>query len=557
MHLICVSGYIFPMGTYDFIVVGSGIAGLSFALQAARHGKVLVITKQLSGSGSTQLAQGGIASVLDPADSLEKHVEDTLVAGAGLCRRDRVELLVANGPAAVRRLVDWGARFTRANAEGRAHGVPFDLAREGGHSGSRIVHARDGTGREIHRALIDAVRHDANITVRENMLAIDLVTAKHAKPGTQSPLPRKGRGGVHGVYALDTATNRVEMLLGAATLLCTGGVGQVYAHTTNDSVSTGDGIAMAYRAGAAVEDLEFMQFHPTAFFNPGHPIYLISEALRGHGGVLRNRAGAPFMTGAHPLQSLAPRDIVARAIDAEMKRTGEPCVFLDMTGLGSRADLRRHFPNIYDHCQKHGVDMARDWIPVVPAAHFMCGGVRVDAHSATGLANLYAVGEVACTGVHGANRLASNSLLEGVVFSERALARILATAPARPSSRDFRAWDSFRLRPAPETVIYAHSLETIRSTMWHYVGIVRSDFRLARAAEFLRVIGRQIQSDYWSFSVEPNLIELRNLTLCAELIVRSARQRRESRGLHFNVDHPGRLPAARHSVLRPPRSART
>jgi L-aspartate oxidase len=300
-----------------------------------------------------------------------------------------------------------------------------------------------------------------------------------------------------------------------------------------------------------------MQFHPTAFYNPGHPIHLISEALRGHGGVLRNRAGKPFMEGAHPLQSLAPRDIVARAIDAEMKRTGDPCVYLDMTGLGGAADLKRHFPNIYAHCLAHGVDMARQWIPVVPAAHFMCGGVKVDAHSATELPNLYAVGEAACTGVHGANRLASNSLLEGVVFSERALARILATAPARPSPRAFRAWNSLRLRPAPETVIYAHSLDTIRSTMWHYVGIVRSDFRLARAAEFLRVIGRRIQSDYWSFSVEPNLIELRNLTLCAELIVRAARRRRESRGLHFNVDHPGRLPVARHTVLRPPRPPRS
>lgn len=530
---------------------------MSFALRAAQHGKVLVVTKRLSGSGSTNLAQGGIASVLDPADSLDRHVEDTLIAGAGLCRRDRVEILVSNGPDAVRRLVDWGARFTRASASSRARGVPFDLAREGGHTGSRIVHAADGTGREIQRALIDAVRHNANITVRENMLAIDLVTHKHLKSERPPRGSEGGGGAVHGVYALDAEANRVEMFLGASTLLCTGGVGQVYAHTTNDSVSTGDGIAMAYRAGAAVEDMEFMQFHPTAFYNPGKPIYLISEALRGHGGVLRNKSGKPFMEGAHPQKSLAPRDIVARAIDAEMKRTGDPCVYLDMTKLGGRADLRKHFPNIFDHCLAAGIDMSKQWIPVVPAAHFMCGGIQVDSHSATRLENLYAVGETACTGVHGANRLASNSLLEGVVFSERALARILEFSPARPNPRQFRAWDSFRLRPAPETVIYAHSLETIRSTMWHYVGIVRSDFRLARAAEFLHVIGRQIQSDYWSFSMEPNLIELRNLTLCAELIVRSARRRHESRGLHYNVDHPARLPVARHTVLRPPRNAST
>jgi L-aspartate oxidase len=545
---------------YDFVVVGSGIAGLSFALQAAQHGTVLVLTKQLSGSGSTRLAQGGIASVLDPADSLDRHVQDTLIAGAGLCRRDRVEILVSSGPEAVRRLVNWGAHFTRADTESRARGISFDLAREGGHSGSRIVHAADGTGREIQRALIDAVRQNRNITVRENMLAIDLVTTRHLKDAAPVRANKRGAkasagNAVHGVYALDAVANRVEMLLGAATLLCTGGVGQVYAHTTNDSVSTGDGIAMAYRAGAAVEDMEFMQFHPTAFYNPGKPIFLISEALRGHGGVLRTRAGKPFMEKAHPQKSLAPRDIVARAIDAVMKKTGDPCVYLDMTHLGGRADLRKHFPNIFDHCLAAGIDMSKQWIPVVPAAHFMCGGVQVDAHSATGLKNLYAVGEAACTGVHGANRLASNSLLEGVVFAERALARILETSPARPSPRHFRAWDDFRLRPAPETVIYAHSLDTIRSTMWHYVGIVRSDFRLARAAEFLRVISRQIQSDYWSFSMEPNLIELRNLTLCAELIVRSARRRRESRGLHFNVDHPERLSVARHTVLRPPRQS--
>jgi L-aspartate oxidase len=538
------------MAAYDFVVVGSGIAGLSFALRAARHGKVLVLTKLLSRAGSTHLAQGGIASVLDPLDSLDRHIQDTLTAGAGLCRRDVVEILVSRGPEAVRDLVEWGAHFTRSSAEGRSRGIPFDLAREGGHSSSRIVHAHDGTGREIQRALIEAVHSDPNITVRENVLAIDLVTAKHFKPGEKEKGPRA----VYGVYALDVAANRIEMHLGAATVLCTGGVGQVYAHTTNDSVSTGDGIAMAYRAGAAVEDMEFMQFHPTSFYNPGHPTYLISEALRGHGGVLRNRAGDALMDGVHPLKSLAPRDIVARAIDAEMKRSGEPCVFLDMTACGGSASLRRHFPNIYRHCLRYGIDMAREWIPVVPAAHFMCGGIKVDKHSATELQNLYAVGEAACTGVHGANRLASNSLLEGVVFSERALARILETSPSRPARRRFRAWDSLRLKPAHEIIIYSHAMETIRSTMWQYVGIVRSDFRLDRAAEFLRVISRQIQSDYWSFSMEPDLIELRNLTLCAELIVRSARRRKESRGLHYNVDYPKRLAQARHTVLRPART---
>ncbi len=536
---------------YDFIVVGSGIAGLSFALRAARHGRVLVLTKQLSGAGSTHLAQGGIASVMDPSDSLGRHIQDTLTAGAGLCRRDRVELLVSRGPEAIRALVEWGARFTRATAQGRARGILFDLAREGGHSSSRIVHAEDVTGREIQRALIEAVRHHRNVTVRENAMAIDLVTAKHLRRGERESGPSRA----YGVYAFDMARKRIEMHLAAATVLCTGGVGQLYSHTTNDSVSTGDGIAMAYRAGAAVEDMEFMQFHPTAFYNPGHPTYLISEALRGHGGVLRNRRGEAFMDKVHPLKSLAPRDIVARAIDAEMKRSGQPCVFLDMTH-GRQSGLRRRFPNIYRHCLEHGTDMARQWIPVVPAAHFICGGVKVNGDSVSELENLYAVGETACTEVHGANRLGSNSLLEGVVFSERALRRILETSPARPARRRFREWDSFRFKPAPETIIYSHSLETIRSTMWHYVGIVRSDFRLARAAEFLRVISRQTQADYWSFSMEPDLIELRNLTLCAELIVTAARRRKESRGLHYNVDHPNTLPYARHTVLRSPASRR-
>ena len=539
------------MAVYDCIVVGSGVAGLSFALRASRHGKVLVLTKQLSAAGSTHLAQGGIASVMDPADSMERHAQDTLTAGAGLCRKDCVKILVENGPEAVGDLVKWGAHFTRATARGRARGIDFDLALEGGHSNSRIVHAEDITGQEIQRALIEAVRRNPNVSVRENVLAIDLITAKHLRPGERE----KGARRVYGVYALDERRNKVEMHLGTATVLCTGGVGQAYSHTTNDSVSTGDGIAMAYRAGAAVEDMEFMQFHPTTFYNPGHNTYLISEALRGHGGVLRNLRGTAFMDKVHPLKSLAPRDIVARAIDAEMKRTGQPCVFLDMTAF-SRADLRKHFPNIYQHCLSFGFDMARQWIPVVPAAHFTCGGVKVDSNSASELENLYAVGETACTGVHGANRLGSNSLLEGVVFSQRALRRILETSPARPDRRRFREWDSFRFKPAPETIIYSHALETIRSTMWHYVGIVRSDFRLARAAEFLRVISRQIHEDYWSFSVEPNLIELRNLTLCAELIVRSARRRKESRGLHYNVDHPKTLSTARHTVLRPPRFPR-
>lgn len=530
---------------YDFIVVGSGIAGLSFALKAAAHGRVLVLTKKLSWSGSTHLAQGGIASVMDPADSVDEHVKDTLVAGAGLCREDRVRTLVERGPLAIRDLVDWGVRFTRAGGKGAADKTSFHLAREGGHSSHRIVHADDLTGHEIQRALIEAARGHRNLTILEDHLAIDLVTAKHFQAGELEKGPRR----CYGLYALDVRRNRIGLYLGSGTVLCTGGVGQVYSHTTNDSVSTGDGIAMAYRAGAAVEDMEFMQFHPTSLYNPGQPTYLISEALRGHGGVLRNHKGEPFMDKVHPMKSLAPRDIVARAIDAEMKRTGQPHVHLDMTAF-SRKDLTRHFPNILAHCRDIGLDIAKEMIPVVPAAHFMCGGVKVDEHGATEIAGLYAVGETSCTGVHGANRLASNSLLEGVVFSERALAHSLTHRIPRPSRSRFRDWNSMALKPAPETIIYSHSLETIKSTMWHYVGIVRSDFRLARAREFLRVISRQIQQDYWSFSMVPDLIELRNLTLCAELIVRSAILRKESRGLHYNLDYPEARKSARHTTLR-------
>lgn len=529
---------------YDFIVVGSGIAGLSFALKASAYGRVLVLTKKLRWAGSTHLAQGGIASAMHPSDSVENHLEDTLTAGAGLCREPRVRLLVEQGPQAIRSLVDWGVRFTRARNNGQGN-LPYHLVREGGHSQSRILHADDLTGFEIQRALLDAAQESPRITLLENFLGIDLVTRKHLRPGLRESGPAR----CYGLYALDVEAGQVKLFLGASTVICTGGCGQVYSYTTNDSVSTGDGIAMAYRAGAAVEDMEFMQFHPTAFYNPGQPTYLISEALRGHGGILRNREGQAFMEGVHALKDLAPRDIVARAIDAEMKRTGQPYVFLDMTHC-KRADLKKHFPNIYRHCFEAGIDIAKKWIPVVPAAHFMCGGIQVDADSATSIAGLYAVGEAACTGVHGANRLASNSLLEGVVFSDRALTRILREAPTKPLRQRFRDWNSMALKPAPETILYSHSLELIRSTMWHYVGVVRSNYRLARAAEFLQVISRQILKDYWSFSLEPDLLELRNLTLCAELIIRSAQKRKESRGLHFNLDYPKRLRVARHTVLR-------
>ncbi len=535
------------MAVYDFVVVGSGIAGLSFALKASAYGKVLILTKKMGWSGSTSLAQGGIASVMSPGDSIEQHIQDTLIAGAGLCRPKPLKILVTQGPEAIQNLVDWGVRFTRAEKKGKGL-IPFHLAREGGHTRERILHADDITGHEIQRALLEAARINSNIQMLENVLAIDLVTGKHAQP--KHHLSKEQ---CFGLYALDMNKNKVEMFLGAVTVLCTGGAGQVYSHTTNDSVSTGDGIAMAYRAGASVEDMEFMQFHPTTFYNPGHPTYLISEALRGHGGILRNHKGLAFMDKTHPMKSLAPRDIVARAIDAEIKKSGQPCVYLDMKAF-SRKDLQKHFPNIFKHCLSFGLDISEKWIPVVPAAHFMCGGVKVDDCSATNITGLYAVGETACTGVHGANRLASNSLLEAVVFSDRALQHVLMHRSknylVRPKLIQFKDWNNFHLKPVPETILYSHALETIKSTLWQYVGIVRSNSRLQRAGEFIRVISKQINQDYWSFSIEPDLIELRNLTLIAELIIKSAKARKESRGLHYNLDYPQTLSVLKHTHLR-------
>ncbi|MFC1584658.1 L-aspartate oxidase [Fibrobacterota bacterium] len=529
------------MPTYDFIVVGSGLAGLSFALKACKLGKVLILTKALSNAGSTVRAQGGIASVMSPSDSLDKHIRDTMTAGAGLCRKKSVEILVSQGPEAINNLIDWGVRFSK-KADPDSPGPPFHLAREGGHSDFRILHSEDITGREIQRALLEAVLKNPNIEVKEEFMAIDLVTNKHVKSGPP------GTNQCYGLYALDMKHWKVDMYIGAVTVLCTGGVGQAYAHTTNDEVSTGDGIAMAYRAGAPVEDMEFIQFHPTAFFDPGHPTFLISEAMRGHGGILINHKGRPFMQGIHEMADLAPRDIVARAIDAEMKISGKPHVFLDMTSF-SRSDLKNRFPNIFEHCLSRGINISKDPIPVVPAAHFICGGVKVDKDSATPLAGLYSCGETACTGVHGANRLASNSLLEAVVFSDRALRHVLKTAPGTPDITRFRPWDASKVKPATEFSVYSSALETIRSTLWNYVGIVRSNLRLERARDFIDLINTQTLADYGSYTMEPHLTELRNMALNAELIIKSALARKESRGLHYNVDYPGTFKQARHSIL--------
>ncbi len=527
---------------FDFVVVGSGIAGLSFALKACRYGRVLILTKSLSHAGSTSRAQGGIASVMSPSDTVEKHIQDTLTAGAGLCDEKHVEILVQNGPEAIKNLLDWGVRFSRVRTTSGAK-PSFHLAKEGGHSDFRILHAEDITGREIQRALNEAVRNNSNITVKEHFMAIDLITNKHLKERSSVS------DGCYGVYALDMDRKKVRTFTGSVTVLCTGGAGQVYAYTTNDDVTTGDGVAMAYRSGVAVQDMEFMQFHPTSLYDPGRPTFLISEAMRGHGGILLSKNGDKIMAGVHPQEDLAPRDIVARAIDAEMKRTGKPCVFLDMTQF-SKSDLQQRFPNIYNHCFHRGIDISKEWIPVVPAAHFLCGGVLVDQYSATSLPGLYAIGETACTGVHGANRLASNSLLEAVVFADQALRHILEHAPGGFDPSKINPWDESKVKPVREVGVYSSALDTIRSTLWNYVGIVRSNIRLKRAQDFIQLIASQTLSDYGSYTMDPQLTELRNLAQNAELIIESAMLRRESRGLHYNVDFPSTSPKVSHTILK-------
>ncbi|MFZ5469977.1 MAG: L-aspartate oxidase [Myxococcota bacterium] len=509
---------------FDFLVLGGGISGLSFALEAARHGTVAVLTKRARDEGSTQYAQGGIAAVLSPEDSFERHVADTLTAGAGLCHQDAVEVTVREGPARLRALVEWGAEFNR-----RPSGE-FDLTREGGHSKRRIVHAGDITGREVERALLAACDEQANITFFPFTAAIDLLLDR------TSP---NGRPRVLGAYAL-LESGKIETFLGKVTVLATGGAGKVYLYTSNPDVATGDGVAMAYRAGAQVANMEFYQFHPTCLYHSEAKSFLVSEALRGEGGKLRLRNGERFMDRYHPLAELAPRDVVAKAIDAELKRTGDEWVHLDMTHLG-RGFLVKRFPNIYAICREFGIDMAVQPIPVVPAAHYQCGGVVTDLDGRTTLPGLFAIGEVACTGLHGANRLASNSLLEGLVFGHRAAragAQELPTVPA-PASAPLE-WDSGAAVDSDESVVVTHNWDEIRRLMWNYVGIVRTGKRLMRARRRLDLLREEIRDYYWRFKVTRDVIELRNIADVAHLIVECASRRKESRGLHFTLDYPNR-----------------
>lgn len=517
------------------LVLGSGLAGLYFALEVADRGPVTILTKHRAESSNTRWAQGGISAVFAGDDSLAEHVEDTLVVGAGLCNREMVMHAVQEGPALVRRLAErYGVRFDRVGGD---EGAPFELGREGGHSRRRVVHHRDMTGAEIERALLEAVHAHPNITVHEHHTVIDLLSWSKVD----------GTRGCFGVYALNNRDDRVEAFVAPVTALATGGAGRVYRYTSNPMVATGDGIAMAYRIGASVANLEFMQFHPTCLYHPDANTFLISEALRGEGGILRRGDGSDLMSGRHPMGSLAPRDVVAREIDAELKRAGSRCVFLDMTHLDGDYVVQR-FPAIHARCMSVGIDMRKNPIPVVPAAHYMCGGVVVDRLGRTDVPGLLAIGEVAMSGLHGACRLASNSLLEAVVLASGAAT--VADEFGREPPTDITPWNEGTAKNSDEAIMVSANWEELRALMWNFVGIVRSDKRLERGRRRIELLREEIAEYYWKFRVTRDVLELRNIALVGHLILECARLRKETRGLHYNIDYPDTLPEfARDTVL--------
>ncbi len=515
----------------DVLVIGSGVAGMWYALRVADNMRVTMVTKRAPQESNSRYAQGGIAAVWSDDDHLDNHIRDTLVAGAGLCRRDAVEQTVRQGPGRVRELIEFGASFTRSHSDPEA----YSLHQEGGHSHRRILHAADYTGREMVRALHEACAAHPNITILDHHMAVDILTASWIARRAGAIPPEDDMA--HGAYVLDVASGTVDVFPARITVLATGGAGKVYTYTTNPGVATGDGMAMAWRAGARIANMEFVQFHPTCLVHPKEHSFLVSEALRGEGGKLVRPNGVRFMPEYDDRHELAPRDIVARAIDAEIKRHGFECVYLDMTHMG-RERVAKLFPTIDGKLMSLGIDMSTDPIPVVPAAHYMCGGVQTNLNGESSIRNLFAVGEVSCTGLHGANRLASNSLLEACVFAHEAAKRSVERLESLPAPPPLPAWDVGSAIDSDEQVVIVQTWEEIRRFMWNYVGIVRTHRRLKRAQRRIRLVKDEIDRYYWDFKITGDLVELRNLVNVADMIVNCALRRRESRGLHYTMDFP-------------------
>jgi len=512
----------------DILVIGSGIAGLYFALRIADYAQVVLVTKKEKAESNTNYAQGGIAAVMSPLDSFGNHVKDTLTCGDGLSRKVVVEKIVREGPVHIQELMKIGVNFSRTAKD------ELDLGREGGHSKRRVVHAKDLTGQEIERALLNAVAKHPSIKLFENQIAINLVVKNNR---------------CIGCYVLDTKNSVIQNFVAKITVLATGGIGRVYLHTSNSDIATGDGISMAYRAGATIMNMEFTQFHPTYLYSPYETSFLISEALRGEGAVLRDKRGRRFIGDYHPMRELAPRDIVARAIDQELKKSGNKYVFLDIS-FKDPAFVRSRFPGIYEKCLSFGINITQDPIPVVPAAHYCCGGVRTTIAGETDVKNLFAIGETACTGLHGANRLAGNSLLEALVCAHYAAKRCIKLLRKDIPLQPFVPWERGRAVDIDEAVVITQNRDEIRRLMWNYVGIVRSNKRLTRAKKRIRLLQEEINQYYWDFIITADLVELRNMALVAELIIDSAMTRKESRGIHYSLDYLQKLPAAKDTLLK-------
>ncbi len=521
---------------YDVLVIGSGAAGLTLALSLAQHAKVAVLSKNAVNQGSTWFAQGGIAAVLDDQDSIDAHVADTLIAGAGLCHEDAVRFTVERSKEAIQWLIDQGVNFTKENANGDYH-----LTKEGGHSHRRIIHSADATGQAVHSTLIDQVERQPNIDIYEHHVAVNLIS--QADAGS-----RKLR--CTGAYVLDSEKDTVHVFQAKVVVLATGGASKVYLYSSNPDSASGDGIAMAWRAGCRIANMEFNQFHPTCLYHPRAKNFLITEALRGEGAYLRLPNGERFMLRLDERAELAPRDIVARAIDHEIKRLGCDCVYLDISHK-SPEFISEHFPTVKARCLEFGIDITKEPIPVVPAAHYTCGGVVVDKDGHTDLQHLYAIGETSFTGLHGANRMASNSLLECIVYAQSAAEHILANLPQISTPDTSPQWDASRVRDSDEDVVISHNWDELRRFMWDYVGIVRTDKRLERATHRIKLLQKEIAEYYSNYKISSDLIELRNLATVAELIIRSAHERKESRGLHYSPDYPDKSPVARDTIMMP------